>query len=313
MKILLTAPPGVGKSTVIDRVVKKFPGTKTGIVAREILNEQGVRSGFTSVNQAGSSRQFMFATDKPTEKSIGGLFDVDVSAVDDFVVTELRRGLLGSEPHERSKSTAAKPAKPATTPTTAPATPAPSLIGTSLIYIDEIGRAQARSERFLAVLREIFHSHCNILGSIVYDDEPWSLEFKRDSNVCVVEISKNNRDAMPDILLSAFAHQHEFSQLSLPQQNVVYSLLKKLVREEKFVSARKLFDNALGYVTGAKVTEPRPGEFSVYGLTRDHKITRNSSGSFACDCDLANGVASFEGAPALCSHEMSINILESRD
>jgi nucleoside-triphosphatase len=310
MKILLTAPPGVGKSTVIDRVVKKFPGTKTGIVAREILNEQGIRAGFTSVNQAGSSRQFMFANENPTEQSIGGLFDVDISAIDDFVVTELRRGLSESETHERSKSAAAITAA---TSTTAPARPAPSPIGSSLIYVDEIGRAQARSERFMAVLREIFHSRCNILGSIVYDDEPWSLEFKRDGHVCVVEISKTNRDVMPDILLSAFAHQYEFSQLSLTRQNVVYSLLKKLVSEEKFVSARKLFDNTLGYVTGGKVTELRPGEFSVSGLTRDHKIIRNSSGSYTCDCDLANGVGSFAGHPALCSHEMSIKILESRD
>jgi nucleoside-triphosphatase len=298
MKILLTAPPGIGKSTVIDRVVKQFPGTKTGIVAREILNEQGVRTGFTSVNQAGSSRQFMFATDAPTERSIAGLFDVDVSAIDDFVVTELRRGLSSSsmsEPDESSK----------------PAAPPPSPIGGSLIYIDEIGRAQARSELFLAVLRDIFHSRCNILGSIVYDDEPWSLEFKRDSHVCVVEIARSNRDAMPDILLSAFGHQHEFSLLTVSQQDLVYALLKKLVREEKFVSARKLFDNALGYVAGGKVTETRPGEFSVSGLTRDHKIARDASGKFSCDCDLANGLGSFAGAPAVCSHEMSIKILES--
>jgi nucleoside-triphosphatase THEP1 len=308
MKILLTAPPGLGKSTVIDRVVKKFPGTKTGIVAREILNERGIRSGFTSVNQAGSSRQFMFATDSPTEESIGGLFDVDVSAIDDFVVTELLRGLSGSEPRGNEPAKSSAPSK---SPEFAAHLP-PSTDG-SLIYIDEIGRAQARSERFLAVLRDIFRSGCNVLGSIVYDDEPWSLEFKRDRHVCVVEISENNRDAMPDILLSAFGHQHEFSRLTVSQQDVVYGLFKTLVREEKFVSARKLFDNALGYVTGGKVTEERPDEFSVSGLTRDHKIARNSSGRFSCDCDLANGVGSFAGAAALCSHEMSIKILESRN
>jgi nucleoside-triphosphatase THEP1 len=295
MKILLTAPPGLGKSTVIDRVVTKFAGSKKGIVAREILDDKGIRTGFTSVNQTGASRQFMFATDTPNESSIGGLFDVDVAAIDDFVVAELREGLALAVSRESSRSTG----------------PAPSAIAGTLIYIDEIGRAQVRSARFLAMLREIFDSHCNVLGSIVYDDEPWSLEFKRGSSVCLVEITQKNRDAMPDILLAAFNHQDEFSLLSVSQQEVIYALFGKLLREEKFISARKLFDNALGYVTGGKVNQTSPGQFTVSGLTRHHKIARDSSGKFSCDCDLANGLGLFEGAPAVCSHEMSIKILES--
>ncbi|HND67794.1 MAG TPA: nucleoside-triphosphatase, partial [Candidatus Obscuribacter sp.] len=77
MKILLTASPGTGKSTIIDTVVRRFPGSKGGIVAREILNESGERTGFTAVDQNGAARQFMYRTDSPDQASIGGLFNVD--------------------------------------------------------------------------------------------------------------------------------------------------------------------------------------------------------------------------------------------
>ncbi|HMX46466.1 MAG TPA: nucleoside-triphosphatase, partial [Candidatus Obscuribacter sp.] len=60
MKILLTASPGTGKSTIIDSVVQRFPGSKGGIVAREILNDSGERTGFTAVDQTGAARQFMY-------------------------------------------------------------------------------------------------------------------------------------------------------------------------------------------------------------------------------------------------------------
>jgi hypothetical protein len=84
-----------------------------------------------------------------------------------------------------------------------------------------------------------------------------------------------------------------------------------LVKEGNFVSARKLFDNALGYVTGGKIVETGSGEFSVCGLTREHKIARDVVGNYSCDCDLANGIGSFADAPSICSHEMSIKILHS--
>jgi len=298
MKILLTAPPGVGKSTVIDHVIKHFAGAKNGIVAREILDGNGARIGFTSVNQAGESRQFMFATTTPGPHSIGGLFDVDVAAVDSFVVPELRKGLaiaarLGSPESVHPTGTAQTP------------------IASSLIYIDEIGRAQVRSESFVAILREIFSHPCNVLGSIVYDDEPWSLEFKNDPAVCLLEVTRGNRESLPDILLSAFRHQAEFAVLTASQKELVYKFLKKLLREEKFVSARKLFDNSLGYVTGGKIKQVDVNRFGVSGLTRDHIIVRDLSGRFSCDCDLANGSGLFAGAPAICSHEMSIQILNS--
>lgn len=278
MKILLTAPPGIGKSTVIESVVRQFPKNKHGIVAREILNAEGKRVGFTSVNDAGQSRQFMFLAKTPGTGSIGGEFDVDINAVDNFVVPELQKALEDPQ---------------------------------GLTYVDEIGRAQAKSEAFLSLLRELFQRDCKILGAIVYEPEPWSIEFKQNQSVCVIELNKENREALSGILLSAFNCAPFSSELNTGEQQMVYELLKLLISSKQFVSAKKLFDNAIPYVVEKRIQlKEQKGdlaEYEVIGKERRHKIVYAvSKNAFSCDCDLSNGKGMFAGLPERCSHELSI-------
>lgn len=276
MKLFLTAPPGVGKSTIIDTVVREYPGKTRGIVAREVLNAEGKRQGFTSYNAACESRQFMFLAE-PGKGAVGD-FSVDVQAIDEFVVPELRAALSED----------------------------------GLVYADEIGRAQAKSAAFLAVLRDLVRSPKALLASIVYDDEPWSMEFKTNPHVCILEVNVQNRNALPAIVLAAFAHTSEFARLNKDQQTTTQKWLKKLVDEGHYVAARKLFDNALCYVTENKIApqgrSTAGGErFEVAGKTRAHVIERQADGSFICDCDLSNGRGDFTHAEP-CSHQLSLLI-----
>ena len=279
MKILLTAPPATGKSTVIGKVVGAFRGTKRGIVAREIRDEHGERSGFTSVNEAGGCRQFMFFTETPDENSIGGLFNVDVAAVDDFVVPELKEGLAAR---------------------------------CGLLYVDEIGRAQAKSVAFLDALREILAGNVNVLASIVYDDEPWSLEFKHHPDVCILEVTEKNRDVLPEILLAAFNQEVLFRSLTRDQKSRVMQWLVEFVRADQFDSALKIFVNALPYLHNRKIelrsAGPGRSEYTVHGLTNAHRLLREGD-NFTCDCDLSNGSGAFKGKAGVCSHEMSVRLL----
>ncbi|MDR3612631.1 MAG: nucleoside-triphosphatase [Candidatus Obscuribacterales bacterium] len=275
MKIFITAPPETGKSTVIAGVIERLRCPKRGILAREIRDESGQRVGFTSLNEAGDTKDFMSRTNSPTAESICE-FDVDVSAIDDFVVPELRDGLL---------------------------------LADTFLYIDEVGRAQAKSSSFLDVLRQIANSPCSFLGSIVYDDEPWSREFKNHPEVCVLEVTARNRNALPEILLAAFSTRADFARLSPAQQSLCYMWLCDFVREAQFDSARKLFTNAIGYVLGEKVTECVPGQkYEVKGKTSKHSITCDTRGSFGCDCDLSNGRGLFQNNPGPCSHVMAIKL-----
>jgi nucleoside-triphosphatase THEP1 len=278
MKILVTAPPGIGKSTVIDAVVSQYPGQRHGIVARELLDKTGIRNGFTSINTLGESRQFMFHTDRPTAETIGGEYDVDIQAIDAFVVPELQKGIKDPD---------------------------------GLTYIDEIGRAQAKSETFIATLRELFATDNNILGAIVYDDEPWSLEFKQAPGICTIEVTAQNRNALPNILLAAFGGATLFSRLNSAQQAKVFAMLKSFVASNQFNAAMKLFVNALPYVVDHRIRllnkEGPTSEFLISGHTRDHTVFWNDDeGTFICDCDLANGRGAFQNKAETCSHHMSI-------
>lgn len=282
MKILLTASPGTGKSTIIDSVVQRFPGSKGGIVAREILNDSGERTGFTAVDQNGAARQFMYRTDSPDQASIGGLFNVDIDALDNFVVPALN--LCRSQKFQ-------------------------------LIFVDEIGRAQARSAAFLELVRVLLSADNSLLGSIVFEDEPWSLEFKQHAEVILLPVTLANRSYLPDILLAAYKVADAFAALNTRQKQAVSDFLKHFLDSGQFMAARKLFTNAIGYVSEQKIeiTEEKAAlkSFRISGQSRAHELVwHRDTDSFVCDCDLSNGRGEFADAPEVCSHQMSVQLLE---
>lgn len=280
MKILLTAPPAVGKSTVIARVIENYPATAYGIVAREMLDSNNNRVGFTSVNAQGQSSQFMFKETDLSKATVGGEYSVSIDAINQFVVPELEKGLAASDD--------------------------------SLLYVDEIGRAQIQSRLFVEKLRVILDSPKNVLASIVFDDEPWSREFKQRDDVCLLTVDVRNRSELPVILGHAYRTADDFRRLNAKQKSQVYRYLKQFVESGKFDSAAKIFQNALPYVLTGKIETKDSDKhgvqfFVVHGQTESHRLTYlEDENRFQCDCPLSNGRGPFEGKASICSHEMSI-------
>lgn|GEM_PF-414101 len=272
VKILLTAPPGTGKSTIIDAVVAAYPGPALGIVAREELDETGERAGFVSVDSRSQRRQFMFRAKEGPGAFHG--FEVDIPVIDDFVVPELERGLSTPE---------------------------------ALLYIDEIGRAQALSTRFLETLERVFDRTGPTLASIVYEEEPWSLRFRRHPQTVLIEISRANRESMPAVLLAALNAHHLYLALSGSQKAFVRRKLSELVQSGHLAGAVKLFNNALLYVKEKRIEQTASGRFAIEGKTARH-VMAIDEGGFVCDCDLSNGRGDFAGSPQPCSHYLSVLI-----
>jgi nucleoside-triphosphatase THEP1 len=69
----------------------------------------------------------------------------------------------------------------------------------SLVFIDEIGRMQAFSKKFLHCIDDILSSQVNILGTIIYEDEPWSMKFKTHPDVLLIRVTEQNRAEIPTI------------------------------------------------------------------------------------------------------------------
>lgn len=287
MKILLTGSPGVGKSSIVEKVMDLVPKC-TGILAREYRKE-GDRVGFIAENRRGEAKQFMRKTDKQLKDSIGqpgNWYAVDVRVIDTFVVPELEQA---------------------------------SRVDGAVLCIDEIGRAQMLSSAFNKLVKILLlNPQQSLLATIVYADDPHSpsLEFKRYPNVCLLEVTRKNRDALPAILTVAFKQADLFKKLDSERQRKVFKLLKQFVENEYYISAEKMFTNALDYSVSNRLTlleeKNSISQYVVRGKTREHKVNyHRDTNVMDCDCELSTGSGCYAGCAQMCSHQIAVLLIDT--
>ncbi len=280
MKILLTGKPGIGKSTILKKVATDLKIPKYGVVAKEIRDSQNQRIGFEAVTFDGRSSIFAHKYAFKTKFSVGEYY-VDAEAIDNFVVPELRKGLDKSN---------------------------------SIVLIDEIGRMQSFSDEFLNIVGCLFQSRSNLLATIVLEDEPWSLKFKKYPGAILIEVNDKNREYLAETINIIFSNIEAYNKLTLNQQKFVNELFKNFIVGNKFIQAKKLFKNAVVCVAEGKVKKTlensEVNEYSISGMTNQHKtIFYKAAREYECDCNLFNGNAEFKGKAGECSHIMAIKIL----
>lgn len=275
MKVLLTGKPGIGKSTILEKVKRSFIGPKFGIIGKEIRN-QNRRVGFEAINHLGKRKTFAHTTDITSSNIVGGKYFVDLKVINDFVIPEIEIGINDPD---------------------------------SLIFIDEIGRMQALSNIFLQVVEKILNSSSNVIATIVFDPEPWSVEFKENKSIVLVEVSKKNRDLLPNLLETIFSHLSIFHKLSNAQQKLVVDLSRKYFVKEEFIQISKLFENAIPYLVNNHVGKIGSNKFKIKGNTNIHIVEKLATG-FTCDCNLFNGSGQFANNQGECSHIQTVKLLE---
>ena len=287
MKILLQGPPGIGKSTILSKIVQSEFCSMEGVLSVE-HRENERRVGFSAVLSDLSTREFMTKltdddADAPCTRV--GSYKVDINVIDSFVVPSLESYLLHHP---------------------------------ELIYLDEIGRAQAHSALFLKVAGELFTTaNMNVLATIVEQDTEWSLCFKHATDVWLISVNLENRDHLVEIIKGLFTNYKIFEMLPLYQQLNVRSLFHRMMAERKYVAMRKLFDNSLLYVAESRIKiqsledKSRIKQFIVRGQSAIHTIYKYlESDNYVCDCDLSQGLGKFIGMAQTCSHELAIRIIE---
>jgi nucleoside-triphosphatase len=71
-----------------------------------------------------------------------------------------------------------------------------------VIIIDEIGPMQMYSERFKHILLDYIDSNNKVvIGTIFYDSYEWIDDFKKNPNVELMEVTLENRDDIPKMVL----------------------------------------------------------------------------------------------------------------
>lgn len=167
---MITGPPGIGKTTIIQTVHDKLKQTAKdskaiikGFYTAEI-REAGDRVGFKidgfSTNQEG----IIAHTSLIDSKISVGKYRVDVKAFEKVALPEMKDG--------------------------------------TIYVIDEIGKMECFSSAFVKRMDELLESEdVAVVASIGQKGEGFIQEAKKKSGVKLIEVSKSNRNTVPENII----------------------------------------------------------------------------------------------------------------
>lgn len=179
--ILITGPPGVGKTTMIKILSTRLaPLNPVGFYTEEI-REEGVRKGFELRSLEGAKGVLSHIDFKGPHKV--GKYKVDVRGFEVFLKT------------------------------------IPFLnLETRLIILDEIGKMECLSDLFKKLLKDILNSEKKVIATIALKGSGLIEEIKKREDVVLFEISKRNRDSLWSEILKEFGT--EGSSLKMPNPRI---------------------------------------------------------------------------------------------
>jgi nucleoside-triphosphatase len=162
LRILLTGPPGCGKTTVILRTLDLVSHPVAGFYTEELRSTgAGGRLGFDIVALDGR-RGPLARAGRPGPRV--GKYAVDLSSFEDVGLRAVEAGLR--EPH-------------------------------TLLVIDELGKMEFLSTAFVALLGRAFQSPNPLLGTILYRPHPLADRFREAPGVESIQVTTQNRDFLP--------------------------------------------------------------------------------------------------------------------
>ena len=163
MNILLTGPPRSGKSTLIEKVIKRVKRPATGFFTRE-LREEGKRVGFLIETVDGKTGLLAHKNIKSNYRV--GKYKVNIEDLDQIAV-----------------------------PSMLPST------DDQLVVIDEIGKMECFSHFFKEPLLRALSAENQVIGSIALKGDRFIQTIKNRDDVILVAISENTRDLALDLFL----------------------------------------------------------------------------------------------------------------
>ncbi|MFZ2087467.1 MAG: nucleoside-triphosphatase [Desulfobaccales bacterium] len=166
-RLLLTGPPQCGKTTVVRRVVERFPGRAAGFYTREV-RQGGRRVGFEIVTLEGEAA-WLSHVDFPGPLRVGK-YGVDLTGLH-------RIGLAAMEP-------------------------AP---GISLIVVDEVGKMECLSGRFVEAMERLWTAPAPLLVTVAAKGGGYIAQKKNKPEAQLITVTPANRDALPDRILAILA------------------------------------------------------------------------------------------------------------
>lgn len=162
--LLLTGVPGIGKTTVLRRVAVALAPCPLGGFYTAELRVAGERLGFELHTFTGDER-LIAHVDFPGSARVSR-YGVDVAAIDAVVEAAL----------------ALKPAR-------------------ELYLVDEIGKMECLSDRFVAAMRRLLDSPALVVATVAARGSGLIAETRARTDAELWEVRRDNRDRLPDEVL----------------------------------------------------------------------------------------------------------------
>lgn len=167
----MTGVPGVGKTTLIREVARRLaPYHPAGFYTEELRDQRGVREGFRVVTLCG--RHGILSHVRHAGPPRVGRYGVDLVGFEG-VLKEL--DLLHSS--------------------------AP------LIFIDEIGKMECCSQRFVELLVDLLDGGTTVVATIALRGKGFIEQVKHRPNCQLIIVTRDNRDALVDDLTGRLQQQ----------------------------------------------------------------------------------------------------------
>ena len=176
--ILLTGPPGCGKSTIIEKIVQRINLPCTGFFTRE-MREKGRRVGF-SIATLDGRRGIMAHIDIRSRHRVGK-YGVDLQSIDTIAVPSM---LAENDD--------------------------------VVVVVDEIGKMECFSAMFRETLLRVLDSPNTVVGSIALKGDAFVNAIKKRSDSRLIMVSEKNRDVLAEEVLSSAKQEVRSSNQTAP-------------------------------------------------------------------------------------------------
>lgn len=158
VRILLTGAPGSGKTTAVRKIVEALDRTRIAGFYTEEIREAGVRKGFRWHRLDGQTGVLAHVNIKSSHRV--SKYGVDIAGFEEHVLPVLD----------------------------------PNAVGISLFVIDEIGKMECFSERFVEAVHRLLESGKPLLATVAQKGPRFIREVKSDPSVRLLHLTRENRD-----------------------------------------------------------------------------------------------------------------------
>jgi nucleoside-triphosphatase len=158
--LLLTGPPGIGKTTAIRRVAEAVAGRRIGGFTTEEIREKGQRVGFGLESFDGTKAVLAHVGIASAQRV--SRYGIDLGALDRFV--------------ELTLDPAARP---------------------EVFLVDEIGKMECLSPRFVAAIERLLDGEIPVVATVAERGAGLIERVKRRPGAVLWTITRANRDEIP--------------------------------------------------------------------------------------------------------------------